>query len=206
MTTHKTKSDLQMIMEAVKYSSVCHRNQRRKDSGKTPYINHPIEAAEFLTSHSVTDCDTIIGTLLHDVIEDTDGTYDEIKARFGENVAKFVMECSDDKKLNKIMRKRLQIKHAASISDQAKLIKLADKYSNISGLLETPPKSWSKEEITGYVTWGLAVCERLYGVNDSIDTAVRDLFKKHGIDATTISDEELNERLETYYKVINKSE
>ena len=205
MSKSESKTDLKIIMMAAKYASIQHKNQRRKDSEKTPYINHPIDVAEFLTSNDVNDRETIVGGILHDVIEDTDGTYDEIKNLFGENVAKIVEECSDDKKLNKIMRKRLQIEHAASISDKAKLVKLADKYSNISGLLETPPASWSKDEITGYVYWGFAVCKQLSGINSKIDEQILNLFKKHGIN-TNVSDKELHEHLEKYYKVIDKSE
>jgi len=195
MSKLDSKTDLQMIMMAAKYASICHRKQKRKDSEKTPYINHPIDVAEFLTSNDVKDRDTIIGALLHDVIEDTDGTYDEIKHLFGENVANIVKDCSDDKKLNKIMRKKLQIKHALMISDQAKLVKLGDKYSNISGLLETPPAHWSRDEIIGYVYWGLAVCRKLSGVNSKMDEHMQNLFKKHKINVD-ISDEELDYRLE----------
>jgi (p)ppGpp synthase/HD superfamily hydrolase len=199
------KIDLQLIMAATKYAAECHRKQRRKDTEKTPYINHPIEVAEFLTSHGVTDRDTIIAALLHDVIEDTDGTYDDIKRLFGKAVADIVMECSDDKNLHKIIRKRLQITHASSISDSAKLVKLADKYSNVHGLLVNPPATWSQLELIGYVYWAMAVCRKLYGINRSIDKTLQDLFKKHEID-TEKSEEALQNRLEIYYKHIDKSE
>lgn len=199
------KSDLQLIMEAVDYAAKCHKDQRRKDFAKTPYINHPVEVAEFLTSRHVTDRDTIIAALLHDVIEDTEGTYDEIEMLFGGIVAEIVVECSDDKDLNKIKRKQLQIEHAEHLSNEAKLVKLADKFSNVKGLLENPPAAWSKMEITGYVYWALAVCRKLYGVNDFVDKAVQDLFKKHTIDVG-ISQEKLDERLKIYYKHIDKSE
>lgn len=209
--SHSTKpttyamNDLSVVMYACHYAAVCHTKQRRKDQDKSPYINHPIEVANFLTFHGVTDRDTICGAVLHDVVEDTDGTEQDIKRLFNDNVAKIVMECSDDKDLHKIQRKRLQITHAAHISDQAKLVKLADKYSNISGLLSNPPSAWSKEEITGYVYWGMAVCRNLYGVNKLIDNELNDLFKRHGIDVD-MAQPELDQHLEDYYKRIDKSE
>jgi len=199
------KSDLQLIMAAADYAAVCHKNQRRKDTEKTPYINHPIEVAEFLTSHGIADRNTIIAALLHDVVEDTDGTYEEIEQLFGKAVAEIVMECSDDKNLHKIMRKRLQIEHASHISDESKLVKLADKYSNVRGLLVNPPEAWSKIELIGYVYWAMAVCRKLYGTNRPIDKTLQELFKKHEID-TEKSEDALQERLELYYKHIDKSE
>lgn len=193
------------IMKACKYSAECHRDQRRKDEKKTPYINHPIEVAEFLTTHGINDDNTIVGALLHDVIEDTNGTEQEITDMFGADVLKIVLECSDDKKLDKVERKRFQISHASHISPEAKLVKLADKYSNISGLLINPPMTWSPAEIYGYVYWGLAVCRKLFGVNDEIDNALKQLFSQYDIDIN-MSDDKLNDHLEAYYKVIDKSE
>jgi len=194
-------TDTVAIIAACRYAAEKHANQRRKNADKTPYINHPLEVADFLTTHGVTDCDTIIGAVLHDVIEDTDGTPDEIQNMFGENVLSIVLEVSDDKSLNKIERKRIQITHAKSISDSAKLVKLADKYSNISGLLTDPPTSWSDEIIKGYVYWGMAVCRNLYGVDTDIDSALQQLFKQFDIDVD-MSDKELMTNVEQYYKFI----
>lgn len=199
------KSDMDAVMYACHFAAICHTKQRRKDQDKTPYINHPIEVANFLTHYGVTDRDTICGALLHDVVEDTHGTEADIKQLFNDNVAKIVMECSDDKNLSKVQRKRLQITHALHISDQAKLVKLADKYSNIFGLLTNPPSSWSQEEIKGYVYWGMAVCRNLYGVNPSIDTALKNLFLRHNVDID-MSDDDLSQHLEDYYARIDKSE
>jgi len=194
-------TDTVAIIAACRYAAEKHADQRRKNANKTPYINHPLEVADFLTSHGVTDCDTIIGAVLHDVIEDTDGTPDEIKDMFGENVLSIVLEVSDDKSLDKIERKRIQITHAKGISNSAKLVKLADKYSNISGLLTDPPTSWSEEIIKGYVYWGMAVCRNLYGVDTDIDSALQQLFKQFDIDVD-MSDKELMTNVEQYYKFI----
>jgi (p)ppGpp synthase/HD superfamily hydrolase len=149
------------VIAAYDYSAKCHANQRRKDVSKTPYINHPIEVAQFLALHFVKSRDIIIGAILHDVIEDTSGTAEEIEQKFGKIVRSIVEEVSDDKSLNKVQRKRLQIEHAKHISPEAKLVKLADKYSNVSGLIDNPPPAWIQAEINGYVYWSMAVCRNL---------------------------------------------
>ncbi|VBB18657.1 putative guanosine-3' 5'-bis(diphosphate) 3'-pyrophosphohydrolase MESH1 [Yasminevirus sp. GU-2018] len=199
------QSSSKTILKAVKYAAECHRDQRRKDQFKTPYINHPVEVAEFLANLGVTDVNTLVGCILHDVLEDTDGTEQQISDLFGDVVLRIVLDCSDDKSLDKIQRKRLQISHAEDIRPEAKLVKLADKYSNISGLLTHPPTSWSEEEIKGYVHWGMAVCRNLYGVNETVDNELRKLFSQHGVDVN-MSQTELEKHLEAYYKVIDKSE
>lgn len=201
----ESMTDLQAITYACKRASEWHKKQIRKDSDKTPYINHPIDVAEFLTFTGITDRDVIIAAYLHDVVEDTEGTYEDIRTLFGDNVAKIVKECSDDKDLHKIKRKEEQIKHASHISDSAKLVKAADKYSNIRGLLETPPALWSKDEIIGYVHWGLAVCRKISGVNSNVDSALNELFQKHNIDIE-MSEKDLEDRIANYYKIIDKSE
>ena len=84
-----------------------------------------------LASWSVSDVETLCAALLHDTVEDTDTTPDELEAAFGPEVSGVVMEVTDDKRLPKAERKRLQIEHAAVVSHRAKLVKLADKICNL---------------------------------------------------------------------------
>lgn len=192
------------LVRAIHFAAEKHANQRRKDAAKTPYINHPIHVMYLLSECGVTDIDTLCAAVLHDTIEDTKTTYKEIVENFDESVAVIVNECSDDKSLPKVTRKQLQIEHAETISNQAKLVKMADKYSNMSGLMDNPPANWSKDEINGYIAWSYAVCLKLYGVNEMMDQKLHDLFYKFYIDA--IPETELNKLLENYYKIINNSE
>lgn len=189
--------NVQRLVKAYHFSAQKHTQQRRKDKDSSPYINHPIEVANILTEAEITDTDTLIAGILHDTIEDTKTTYEEIVENFGENVAKIVMECSDDKKLDKVERKRLQISHADHISNNAKLIKLADKFSNCHDLISNPPSSWSKEIIDGYIHWSHAVCRKLYGVNAKLDDKLNNMFKEFGID--NIDSDNLQVLLEKYY-------
>lgn len=207
-------NELAKLLNSCSFAAKKHRNQRRKDSERTPYINHPIDVANILARAGITDLDTLIGGILHDTIEDTDTDQEEIRLLFGDNVLKIVLECSDDKSLHKVERKKLQIEHASHISNSAKLVKLADKYSNLLDILSNPPSSWSKEEIEGYIIWGYAVVSKLKGINEKLDNDFELLFKSSGIifenDVVKLcfppSVNQLNELLEKYYKCIDKSE
>jgi guanosine-3',5'-bis(diphosphate) 3'-pyrophosphohydrolase len=106
---------------------------------------------------------------LHDTLEDTETTQDELTDMFGERVCKIVLELSDNKDLPKQVRKQLQIKHAPHISHEAKTVKLADKISNIRDVVENPAMGWSIERRIEYVEWGVAVAEGLRGANASLE-------------------------------------
>ncbi|AYV82488.1 MAG: HD superfamily phosphohydrolase [Hyperionvirus sp.] len=192
------------ILSATLFAAGKHRNQRRKDKEATPYINHPIHVASLLADSGVVDVDVLIAGLLHDTIEDTNTSGDEIKELFGVNVCNIVLECSDDKSLTKIKRKQLQLEHASDVSLGAKLVKLADKYSNLNDLLHNPPKSWSKDEIFGYSVWVYAIYMKLRGINKWLDDKFAELFAKFGLDA--IKGDEIDKLLEGYYANIKNSE
>jgi len=115
-------------------------------------------------------------------------------------VRRIVSECSDDKSLDKVKRKQLQIEHAQHISDAAKLVKLADKLSNIRSLQMDPPAKWSEDEVIGYARWGFMVCQHLYGVNQLLDLQMQKVFSELGV--TTVTEEELN----SYYALVCDSD
>jgi (p)ppGpp synthase/HD superfamily hydrolase len=114
------------ILKAANFAAVKHGYQLRKGSG-LPYIIHPIGVANLLSDAGVEDVDVLQAALLHDVVEDTNTKLDEIEKEFGVSVSSIVAEVTDDKKKSKVDRKKLQIEHAAHVSTQAKLVKLADK-------------------------------------------------------------------------------
>jgi len=124
--------DIGLLMTALRLSAERHKDQRRKDKQASPYINHPIQVAEILWRvGQINDISTLIAALLHDTIEDTETTIEELRALFGKEIAHAVQEVSDDFNLPTAERKRLQIEHAAKISKRAKQVKLADKICNI---------------------------------------------------------------------------
>jgi len=159
-----------ILLEAIRFSAEKHRNQRRKDSERSPYINHPIEVVQLLWEvGGVRDVDVLLAAVLHDTIEDTDTRPKEISGGFGEKVLSLVMEVTDDKDLPKGERKRLQIVNAPHKSYGAKLIKLADKACNVRNLVTMPPSDWSMERRQEYLLWGEKVVAGLRGTNSALE-------------------------------------
>jgi guanosine-3',5'-bis(diphosphate) 3'-pyrophosphohydrolase len=167
-----TGDELRVVFKALRFAAERHRKQRRKDEDRTPYINHPITVAETIISVGcVDDLNTIVAALLHDTIEDVGVTAEEIRSRFGDEVANLVKEVSDDKNLSKAERKRLQIETAPSKSPKAKLIKLADKISNVTDITNSPPAGWDMARRVEYLDWTEKVVAGLRGTNRQLEAA-----------------------------------
>jgi guanosine-3',5'-bis(diphosphate) 3'-pyrophosphohydrolase len=159
-----------LILDALQFAAEKHRDQRRKNLEASPYINHPIDLARLLWHEGrVHDPAVIAAALLHDTIEDTDTTGDEIRARFGEKVAAIVEEVTDDKSLDKPQRKRLQVKHAPQLSREAKLVKLADKISNLRDIAASPPLTWTYSRQRDYFDWAREVVDGVRGVHPRLE-------------------------------------
>lgn len=166
-----------ILLTAIHFSADRHRPQRRKDALKSPYINHPIEVAELLWRvGGVRDVAVILAAILHDTIEDTEATPDEIRSLFGEAVLGIVLECTDDKSLPYMDRKRLQIETAPHKSEKAKLVKLADKTCNLHDLNQSPPRWWPKIQKQEYLLWSQKVVAGLRGTNKDIEALYDEEF------------------------------
>ena len=167
------------IIKAAYFASVKHREQRRKDIEKTPYINHPLALANVLAVEcGVDDVEVICGALLHDTIEDTGTTEEELLEAFGEQITRIVLEVTDDKNLDKVARKEAQVSHAPHISDQAKLVKLADKISNLRDISASPPSDWSVERKQEYFDWAARVIDGLRGVHPELEALFDKIYSK----------------------------
>jgi len=159
------------FLRALNFAAKKHRNQRRKDSDQTPYINHPIAVADILLNEvGVTDEVVLMAALLHDTVEDTDTTFDELAKHFGQIVREVVAEVTDDKSLPKAERKQLQIEHAAGLSSRAKLVKLADKTANLRDIVASPPADWSAARVDEYLNWGKAVVDPMRGIHTQLES------------------------------------
>ncbi|XP_019894615.1 guanosine-3',5'-bis(diphosphate) 3'-pyrophosphohydrolase MESH1 isoform X2 [Musca domestica] len=136
---------MELFMKCLQFAADKHRNQRRKDTSGTPYINHPINVATILSTEAhVQDMTVLMAALLHDTVEDTDATFEDIENLFGPEVCSIVREVTDDKTLPKGVRKDLQITNAANSTRRAKLVKLADKLDNLRDLEKTLPCGWTE--------------------------------------------------------------
>ncbi|XP_066510808.1 guanosine-3',5'-bis(diphosphate) 3'-pyrophosphohydrolase MESH1-like [Hoplias malabaricus] len=175
-------SDAVILLETLNFAAEKHRNQRRKDPQATPYINHPIGVARILSHEGgITDIEVLQAALLHDTVEDTDTTIEELEALFGSTVSRIVQEVTDDKTLSKQERKRLQVEHAPHCSQQAKLVKLADKLYNLRDLNRCTPTGWTEERVQEYFTWSSQVVRGLQGTNSALEQKLQLLFNERGI-------------------------
>jgi GTP diphosphokinase / guanosine-3',5'-bis(diphosphate) 3'-diphosphatase len=173
------KSELALLLKALSFAAHKHRDQRRKDAEASPYINHPIALADVLVNEGgVTDVEVLAAALLHDTVEDTATTPEELERAFGARVAQIVAEVTDDKALPKAERKRLQVEHAASISSEAKLVKLADKICNLRDVAVHPPAQWSLERRREYFEWAKSVVDRLRGIHPRLEAAFDAAYEK----------------------------
>ncbi len=172
-------NNLTTLIQAINFAAKKHSIQKRKGADEQPYINHPLEVLNLLTNvGKIEDYNVLIAAVLHDTIEDTETTEEEITELFGANVCEMVLEVTDDKSLPKAERKQLQIEHAPHISLGAKQIKLCDKISNISDVLKNPPDGWSLERRREYVEWGEKVVSGLRGANENLEKHFDELVEK----------------------------
>jgi (p)ppGpp synthase/HD superfamily hydrolase len=152
------------VIQAANVAAQWHATQRRKGAAEEPYVNHLLEVAALVAAGGG-DQQTIIAALLHDAIEDQKISPETIAAKFGDHVARIVLEVTDDKSLAKEARKAAQIATANRKSHPAKLIKLADKISNVRAVGTSPPVDWTKERKRDYIEFCTAVVNECRGTS-----------------------------------------
>lgn len=161
---------LSLIVRALAFAAEKHRDQRRKDADASPYINHPIALANVLVNEGgVTDPVVICAALLHDTVEDTETSFEEIEEAFGHAIAEVVREVTDDKSLPRAERKALQVAHAAGASHAARLVKLADKICNLRDMLAHPPAGWDLSRRIEYFEWARRVVDEVAGTHPGLE-------------------------------------
>lgn len=159
-----------LIARAADFAARAHAAQRRKGDAQEPYINHLVEVALLLTEATGgTDAILIAAGWLHDTLEDTATEREELETLFGSEVAALVAEVTDDKSLRKAERKRLQVETTPSKSVPARLLKLADKTSNLRAIALSPPAGWDYERRREYVVWAEAVVAGCRGLNAGLE-------------------------------------
>ena len=173
----KAHAEITLLMEALAFSAYKHRNQRRKDVDASPYINHPIALARVLAVEGgVSDHRTLVAAILHDTLEDTETSFEELKEKFGRIIAETVREVSDDKMLPKADRKRLQVEHAKHLSRRARLVKLADKTCNVRDVASHPPRGWDLARRREYFDWARQVVDQIRGTHERLEDAFDEAY------------------------------
>lgn len=174
-----SESAVGMVLKASHFAAQKHKDQRRKGGDAAPYINHPIDLANLLwNTAQVNDTVVITAALLHDTVEDTDTTFDEIEREFGTDVKSVVAEVTDDKSLPRELRKQQQIEHASHLSDRARLVKLADKISNLKDILREPPPQWSMQRRLDYFNWAKAVVDEIRGSHPGLEKVFDEIYRQ----------------------------
>ena len=158
--------DIVLISRAWNFAAQRHSSQRRKGKAQEPYVNHLAEVAELVaTATEGRDANLVAAAVLHDTVEDTATLPAELASTFNSDIASLIAEVTDDKSLDKVVRKKLQVEHAAAKSNRAKFIKLADKTSNLRSLVKSPPDDWNVQQRLEYLGWALEVAKGLRGTN-----------------------------------------
>ena len=163
-------SDVALLLRAIDFAAYSHRKQVRKGSEGVPYVSHPVAVAELIARVGrVTDIVTLVAAILHDTIEDTETTAEEIAEHFGANVRDVVLELTDDMSLPREERKRLQIERAPKSSKRAKIVKLGDKIVNVRDVTRDHPPDWSVERRREYLEWSEQVIAGCRGANAALE-------------------------------------
>ena len=169
--------DVGVFLQALVFAAHKHRDHRRKDPNRSPYVNHLIEVADLLWRvGGVRDPGLLTASVLHDSIEDTHTSPAEIREYFGKDVLDLVLEVTDDKSLPQAVRKRLQVEHAAGISPRAKQLKIADKISNVRDIMNTPPPDWPEQRQKEYMAWAREVVDKVRGANPALEAEFDRMF------------------------------
>ncbi|MFH4979937.1 hypothetical protein AB6A40_006646 [Gnathostoma spinigerum] len=179
-TPVSSSDQLAVVIKACDFAARRHRTQRRKDLLQTPYINHPIGVAHILTSEAnITDLATITAAILHDTVEDTNTSFEEIEEMFGKEVHDIVKECSDDKSLPREVRKKLQVENAPRRSLKARLVIMADKLYNCRDAERSTPVGWDRSRKLEYMRWAKRVVERFEPTNKALESALNEVFSRN---------------------------
>src|SRR4051812_40679587 len=167
------------LLRACSFAALKHRDQRRKGNHQAPYINHPIEVATLIaTVGGVNDVGVLQAAILHDTIEDTDATPEEITREFGADVCALVLEMTDDMSMPSVQRKQHQLQRAPSLTRRAKLIKIADKIANVGDIARHPPSDWTRERRERYFTWTEQVVDVCRGTNEALERCYDEVLRQ----------------------------
>jgi len=170
---------MNLVLKATQFAALKHCDQRRKD-GKTPYIIHPISVAMILSEiGSIEDPEILSAALLHDTLEDTDTSAHELDKNFGSRVRIIVEELTDNDMLTFSQRKQMQIDNALYLSKDATLVRIADKISNVSDVIENPPPEWNQKRCNKYVDWAEAVMNNCQKVNQDLENHFFELLTEY---------------------------
>jgi guanosine-3',5'-bis(diphosphate) 3'-pyrophosphohydrolase len=167
-----------LLMKALFFASVKHQSHKRNDRNRSPYLNHPVSVAYYLSSCGITDPDILCAALLHDTLEKTETTREELLREFGQKILSIVEELTDDPALSKKEQHEAQIRNAPLESHEAKIIKIGDKISNITHLKENSPLDLDSKKKLEYLNWTRQVIDGIRGTNTCLENRYDEQYEK----------------------------
>jgi HD domain len=175
--------DIDLIERAILFAARKHAGQMRKGRDASPFVIHPLGVALILcVEGKVLEPHVLAAAVLHDTVENTDASFDELRNHFGVAVASIVAEVSDNKSLPREERRRLQVDTARLKSREAKLVKLGDNIHNLRGLEHLPPTDWERARIDAYFAWAEQVVRGLRGTCQPLEERLDALFEAHQVE------------------------
>lgn len=201
----------ELYSRALTFATIAHQNQRRKVNN-IPYIIHPIGVSNYAVNiGKIEDINIVVACLLHDTVEDTSVTIDDIEAHFGKKIKTIVEQVTDDKNLTQVERKRQQVINVKHKTNEAKIVKMCDTIYNLKDLIENP--IWCIERVQGYFVWKYLIMQECKGINTYLEKELNKIFKmklvKEGneypvLPCDTCNIELVKEHVEKYYELLSK--
>ena len=169
---HRLEIETDLLTEAIDWAAVKHRSQTRKDVDRTPYIIRPIGVCLILVQETeVRNHEVLIAAILHDVLEDTQTTVEEMTVEFGNTITEIVREVTNPKGLKSADAKEWQISHAPSMSQEARLVKLADRLYNLRDM-HPPPACWDQAKINIYLDCSRRLVDSIRGTHLTLESLI----------------------------------
>lgn len=164
--------------KALKFAAKAHQEQKYPGTN-LPYIIHPVSVAMevmYICDNDDIDADLAVqSALLHDTIEDTEITYDDLSSEFGTQIADGVLALSKNEKLDKFEQMGDSLNRIKKQSHEIWVVKMADRISN----LQKPPHYWTKQKIKHYQEEALFIFESLKNGNEYIAQRLRNKIKEY---------------------------
>ena len=167
-----------MILKALNFAREKHEGQFRKDEFQRPYIVHPVGVYGLLFNAGIENEDVLCAALLHDTIEDTNTTFDELAIEFNIEVAGLVGEVTNNPAISKAKQKLMQLEDAPYMTNGARLVRFADKINNLNDIAEFPPVGWDKAKKDRYVEFCKELIPLLNIDNEYLNKKFKEAIKK----------------------------
>lgn len=167
------------LRRVAKFAAEAHAGQFRKDAKHTPYISHPVKVANILRNEAgITDETVLAAALLHDTVEDCGVDPKVIAARFGDDVARLVLEVTNPEGMPKDEVKRLQVEKSKLRSSGGNALKLSDRIDNLRDVLVSPPADWDSAQRRAYFEHGRQMVDAMPNAHEKLRNIFNEIYSE----------------------------